>query len=461
MKENIITTLQTLRRYAAQKGVDASFFFHYEDSFLMRFANSAISLNTSEHLLQLGITIYEGRKRVSCQLITELHNLDEMKKEVDRTAEIVKHAQPLNYTPTIPEYEESFIDENGYDDALANISNEERLAYFNHAAAGLESEVIQLSGIFSKGTTMAAQLNTRSEHYQSFKTSDAQITLVLSHKSLKWEVIAEQSAQRKTDLNPEQVHADLAYLLERYQHDQPQQLPLGRYDIVFGPAAISAMIEKMDLTGFDGGSMKRGLSFIKEECINTQFLSKKFTLTDDPNDIRTFPFKRDFTGIERKTFPIFKKGIFKGFTWYQDDADEFGARASGHTVMHKSLVLDSGDYAVNSLEELVHQPRDNDLLYIPYLHYLNYVNFSKGLITGSSRYGALLLKQDGSVTVPYNVRITQSLQDIFGGKIAWVSTAQTVYNISGGYGVRNPTAIVVPMFIRVNDVEISHSNSSY
>jgi len=63
--------------------------------------------------------------------------------------------------------------------------------------------------------------------------------------------------------------------------------------------------------------------------------------------------------------------------------------------------------------------------------------------------------------VPFNVRVTQSLPDIFGDKIAWMSKAQTVNNTSMSYGARNPTAIVTPTFLRVNDLEISHSNASY
>jgi hypothetical protein len=124
-------------------------------------------------------------------------------------------------------------------------------------------------------------------------------------------------------------------------------------------------------------------------------------------------------------------------------------------------VQSGGDKDVSTLQELVHMPRANDILYIPFLHYMNVVNPSKGLITASSRFGALLLKKDGSVAVPYNVRITQSLLDVFGDKVAWLSKAQTVNNTSASYGARNPTAIIVPTFIQVNDLEISHSNSSY
>ena len=129
--------------------------------------------------------------------------------------------------------------------------------------------------------------------------------------------------------------------------------------------------------------------------------------------------------------------------------------------MHNSLVLNCGDQDVSTLQELVKLPRENDILYIPFLHYMNIVNPSKGLVTASSRFGALLLKKDGSVEVPYNVRLTHSLLDIFGDGMAWLSKAQTVNNTSQSYGSRNPTAIVVPAFIQVNGLEISHSNSSY
>jgi hypothetical protein len=43
--------------------LQAAIFYHEEDSYLMRFANSAISLNTNEHLVRLEITVYEGKKR--------------------------------------------------------------------------------------------------------------------------------------------------------------------------------------------------------------------------------------------------------------------------------------------------------------------------------------------------------------------------------------------------------------
>lgn len=461
MKERILQTLRDLRAYALTKKSELSIDYQEEDSYLMRFANSAISLNTNEHLIRLSITAQDGRKRAAYSLITDLGQMDEMKKGVDIAAEMVVHAMPLNYDPTMPVFKEPFADESGFDANLAGMSNEDKLAYFNAAVRGLESEDVKLSGVFANGENIVAQINTRSEHSQFFRTSDAQATVVLAHSKLKWEVQSEQSAHNRAALDPEPVHRELAFLLDRYQHDAPLQLPLGKYDIVFGPAAIADFLSVMGWIGFSGGSMKRGFSFLGEDKVGKKVLSDKVTLVDDPTRSETFPFKRDFTGIERRPFPLFTDGAFQAFTWFQDDADEFGAQPTGHTVMHRSLVMRGGDKDVTSLEDLVSQPRENDLLYFPFLHYMNIVNPSKGLITGSSRFGALLLKKDGTVAIPYNVRLTQSLLDIFGDKVAWLARQTVAYNTSVSYGARNPTAVIVPLFMRVNGLEISHSNTSY
>ncbi len=461
MKARILETLHDLRKYALGKGYEVSLFYHEEDSYLMRFANSAISLNTNEHLIRLEITAYQGKQRASYELITNLDKVDEMKAGIDTAAEMAQHAQALNYQPTIPEFKADFHDESAFDPQLAAMSNAARLAYFNQAVAGLESDEIRLSGIFSNGSNTYAQASTRSEHTQFFKTSDAQVTAVLSHNQLKWEVNAEQSAQQAGDLDAHQLQRDLAFLVDHYQHDTPQQIPTGKYDFVFGPQAVAEFIYFMNYIGFNGGLMKRGYSFLSQEQIGQKVFSEKFSVMDDVSHRQTFPLKRDFMGLSRGVFPLISEGVFKAFTFSQDDADEFAEKPTGHTVTHKSLALGGGDYPAKTLEELAAQPRDGDLLYIPFLHYMNIVNPSKALVTGSSRFGALLLKADGSVVVPYNVRLTQSLLDIFGEGVAWLSQQTGPYNVSHSYGARNPTAIIVPQFMRVNGLEISHSNASY
>ena len=461
MEKNVISLLKELRAYALQKGLQAAIFYHEEDSYLMRFANSAISLNTNEHLIRLEITVYEGKKRATYSMIADPEKLEPIKKGIDIAAEMVEHAQPLTYTPTLPRYERDVIDMQAFDPFLASLTNADRLAYFNQVARGLESEDVKLSGIFSNGITTTAQISTTSEHTQYFACTDAQIEVVMAHQQLKWEVNTQQSAQAKVDLAPERLHNDLALMLHHYQHDQALQLPLGKYTVVFGPAAVGDVLDMLAMVGPNGGMMKRGYSFLSEEKLGQSIFSPSFTLIDDPERRETFPISYDLMGLPRRKFPLFENGIFKAFFWEQDDADEFGAQPTGHTVDHLNLSMAGGECLMPGLEELLAMPRDEDILYIPYLHYMNIVNPSAGMITGSSRFGNLLLKKDGSVQVPYNVRITQTFEDLFGENVEWLAREQTVHNTSNSYGKRNPSAILLPRFLCVRGIEISHSNSSY
>ncbi|MEJ2207607.1 MAG: metallopeptidase TldD-related protein [Anaerolineae bacterium] len=461
MKTRILDTLDELRAYALERGHTVELLYHEEDSHLMRFANSAISLNTNEHLVRLDVTAYEGRKRASYGLIADPADVEGMQEGIDLAAEMAKHAQALTYEPTIPVYERTFVDEAGYDPALAGLGNQERLDYMNAAVEGLESDEVKMSGIFSCGSNIVAATNTRSEHNLYFRTSDAQITVVLAHATAKWEVIAEQSAQNVSELDPAPLRQDLDFLLDLYRRETPQQLPLGTYDVILGPAATAELVSIMNWIGISGGSMKRGFSFLDEDDVGQQVFSPRFSLTDDPARLETYPYKMDLTGIPRGRYPLFEGGVFQGFVWFQDDADEFGAEPTGHTVFHKSLVIEGGEREIGSLQELVDAPREKDVLYIPFLHYMNIVNPSRGIMTATSRFGTLLLKADGSVAIPFNVRLTQSLLDIFGEKVDWLSRDTVAYNTSQSYGRRDPTAIIVPRFIKIDGLEISHSNAAF
>ena len=111
MKDRILQTLRDLRAYALAQNAVVSIDYHEEDSYLMRFANSAVSLNTNEHLIRLEITAYDGRKRASYELITNLDQVDEMKRGLDQAVEMARHAQALTYEPTIPLFTELFADD--------------------------------------------------------------------------------------------------------------------------------------------------------------------------------------------------------------------------------------------------------------------------------------------------------------------------------------------------------------
>ena len=461
MSNQVIDLLLKLRQAALKRSLQVLVSYHEEDSYLMRFANSAISLNTNEHLISLDFIAFDGRKKASYSMIVDPSIFENMEKGLDLLAEMLPHAQPLSYDPTFPVYEKDTIDERAFDAGLAGLTNEERLAYFNTLGEGLENDDVKLSGIFSSGTTTTAQISTANEHFQYFRSTDAQITAVLSSESLKWEVNAEQSAQKKSDLDAEGLHADLALLVNHYQEDQAVQLPVGKYTVVLGPAATAELTNMMTYYGMTGGALMQGYSFLKEEDSGSLLFSEQINLTDDPREVGIYGQNADRFGLERKPFPLISAGRFQAFMWDQDSADEFDKAPTGHDVSHTSLVMQGGDKSVASLKELLEMPREEDILYIPYIHYMNVVNPTQGMVTGSSRFGALFLKKDGSVQVPYNVRLTQKFTDFFGERVQWLSKEEVAYNVSSSYGRRDPTALKLPRFICVKEIEVSHSNPSY
>ena len=395
-----IENLQALREYAVKQGVKATLTLHQEDSHLVRLANSGVSLNTSEALSRISVTTYGENKTATAQVMCDLDDTDSLFETVDKAKGMLAFASPLSYQPTFPEIEKSSQQQAGYDEKLAHISNEDILAYINQATQGLESEDVQLSGNFSVGATLVVQMSTATPHHVAWQASDAQITLVLASLQDKWEINAEQSATRLNDLDAPAMRARLAFLKDKYQNCPAVQLPLGPCRVVFGAAATAEYLNFLSFLGGDGGMMKRDSSINSMDDIGKQKLSPQVTLIEDPACLDTFAMPVDGYGRAREARAIYDQGVFTGFIWSQSAADEYGEQATGHDVMHRSFRLAPGKTPVNGLEELSRMPRDCDILYVPYLHYTGLVNASEGLITGTSRFGALLFKQDGSVVVP-------------------------------------------------------------
>ena len=459
--QHAIDALKALRAYAISQDIKAALTLHREDSHLVRLANSGVSLNTSEALTRVTVTAYADNRTAGVQVMCDLADKETLRRAVDQAGEMLKFASPLSYCPTFPAISESSEDTAGYDQGLAGISNEDILAYINAATEGLESDDVKLSGNFSVGSTVSIALSTATEHTVTWRASDAQITLVLSSLEDKWEINAEQSAAKLSDLNPGAMHRRLSFLKDKYQACPALQLPLGPYRVVFGAAATAEYVSLLSYLGVDGGTMKRDNSINAKEDIGKKRLSEQVTLVEDPSNLDTFAIPVDMHGRKRQAKAWYNRGVFAGFIWTQDAADEHGETATGHDVPHLSFSLLPGDQNVNELEELSALAKDGDILYVPYLHYTGIVNPTEGLITGTSRFGALMFKQDGSIVVPYNVRFTEKLGDLFGEKLRWLSSETTAYNTSSTYDARDPVAFVVPKLMCCDDVKVEISNKSY
>ena len=90
---------------------------------------------------------------------------------------------------------------------------------------------------------------------------------------------------------------------------------------------------------------------------------------------------------------------------------------------------------------------------------MNIVNITEGKITSCSRFGALLFDND-KIKVPFNFRLTDTFFNLF-KNIEWIADETVAVNTSGSYGMRSPTAVLAPKFIKLKNINIPHSNKSF
>ena len=124
---------------------------------------------------------------------------------------------------------------------------------------------------------------------------------------------AEQSAQKKVGPGSGRPAAtNWPSCSNITRHDTPQQIPLGSYDIVFGSAATGDLLSFMNWIGFNGGSMKRGFSFLSEDKVGQKVFSDKFTLVDDPDPAGDLPVQARFDRHRPQALPDLREGRLQG-----------------------------------------------------------------------------------------------------------------------------------------------------
>lgn len=457
----VIEKLRILRDHALLRKADVYIQWSAEDSHMVRYANSAVSLNSHEAITRLQVAALADHKQTSTMLTVDSQDLEAMKGAIDKAIDMLPFASPMSYQPTLPKIMETSISQESYDPEIEKMTSDEIIAFVNRAVEGLETEDILLSGNFSAGAAEVATISTATPEVVYWRASDIGITLVLASEKRKWEINAEQFVYRKQDLDGQALHDRLSWLTELYRTRPEVRVPEGPFKVVLGPAAMAEYLGFLGYIGYRGGLMKRGFSMFKEEDVGQVVFSPIFTLTEDPSRKEAFAMPVDFYGRRRDKRNLFDQGRLTGFLWDQQSADEFGQEPTGHDTNNSSIVVGGGQMDIQSIQDFASLPREEDILYVPFLHYMNIVNPSEGQLTAISRFGALLLKKDGSIELPYNVRFTEKLRELLGDKLQWMSRYNTPYGSSTHYYGRDPYALLVPELSCFDGVNVEISNESF
>jgi len=443
-----------VRDEARRQGISAFFTLHREQSHLMRIGNNSVSLNTSEDLTRLDVEVLDGRREGAYTVMGDIDDAATVSQALDTAAEKARVSMPKDYQPIEPVVQADIEESAQYDEQLEQLDPAAKAQTYARIMAEAGSGH-NYSGSWSSGSTEVYVTGTASGHEAWHRGTDQQFTCVLKHPVHKWELIGNQTGWRADQVSAATAVADFTSLLPVYERDGFQVEP-GDYTVVFGAHAIAELLEMAVWTGFMGRGYEEKMGWTSANSLGDAILSDAVTLTDDPTSDLTFQFGFDGAGMVRSPFPLVQGGKLSGIMYDLSTAAKYDKTPTPHHGAG-SLAMRPGQGPTDPLEAVRDMGR---VLYIPALHYMNIPNRSKGIVTASSRFSAVLV-EDGRITRPiYSSRVTDTFQKIFGNVAALAPDLESV-NTSNTYGRRMPDAASVPSYMISTEVAITDCAESF
>lgn len=443
-----------VREEARCKGISALFALHREQSHLMRLGNNSISLNTSEDLTRLDVEVLDGRRDGAYTVMGEIDTAQTVSQALDIAVEKARVAMPKDYDPIEPVVEANVEESAQYDEGLERLEpavKAQTFARIMKEAGGNHN----YSGSWSSGSTEIFVTGTASDRQAWHLGTDQQFTCVLKHPEKKWELVSNQTGWQTEQVSAAAAVADFTALLPVYQQEGLQVEP-GDYTVIFGAHAIAELLGMAVWAGFMGRGYEEKMGWTSAYSLGDDILSTAVTLVDDPTHDQTFQSGFDGAGMVRSPFVLVDEGKLAGLMYDLSTAGKYGRAPTAHHGV-SSLVMEVGEGPTDPLEAV----RDmGKVLYIPALHYMNIPNRSKGIVTASSRFSAVLV-EDGRIARPiFSSRVTDTFQKIF-GNVALLAPVQESVNLSNTYGRRMPEAASVPSYMVSTEVAITDCAESF
>ena len=449
--------IREIRDYAIKKGIRASFHLHIEKSHLMRIGNSSVSLNTSEHLYRLQVEVINGKKIGNHTQMGDIESVESVKKALEIAVEKAELAFDADYQPLLKGPKENIEKFDQYDEELENLDSDHKVEFFKKIIEKTGTQY-SYSGSWSSGSIEVFMVSTDNKYEAWHLGTDQQFIMVLQHPQKRWELKKDLSSWKLSDFNAEDVINYYKSLLPVYENNDGYGIEPGEYTVAFGPGAISEFLFAFTEIGLSGHSYEDKESWLCNNKIGDKIASDKVTFFDNPESDLVFGLKFDDAGTTRNKYSLIEKGIFKGLMYNIQTAAKYNKPLTGHTFTYiNNSVLEPGTDNENLLEAIKDLGK---VLYIPDLHYVGIASPTKGILTGSSRYNAVLI-EDGVIKAPlFSCRITERVGKIF-NNIIKMSSKSTSFNMSNTYDRRSPFALGMPSYIVAKNVSITDCSESF
>jgi len=361
---------------------------------LTRFANSFIHQNVAEDTTSVWLRAHRDGRTIALSTTTP-----DYAAFVDRAAAMAQRAPADPGWPGLSR-EQPLERDVARDEATAAASPGDRAALvrdFVDAVGGLEAagycRTVAWTGAYRNSAGQALDAATASADMDGiarFNGADS---------------VARRLSARLSDLDGAELGSRAADSVR--SQAGPQELPPGRYEVIFEPEAVSDLLNNLIMHGFNGKVFNEGRSFAE---LGTPQFDPLISIHDDPfaGDIGARPF--DHEGTPRSRLALVNSGITSAIAHDRRTAREAGARSTGHAVPGENwgpMAANAGLAPGTATLESMIAAMGRGIL-VRDLWYTRVLDPRSLVMTGLTRNGAWLV-ENGEIVKPLrNFRFTQS-----------------------------------------------------
>ena len=389
-----------------------------------RFANSEISQNITITDGSATITLYDGKKQVTCSTNALLESgMEQLVRDAESMLAFVPEGEYGAFKFSTEEVAERVCD--GVLAAAFDVTK--RAALIKEGVSHVEYGYTASGALTLTDTTYAVGSSCGGFRYANY--CKVEFNTVVTHQD------GTDGAGECTSYTtvPDVVACFKKAQATAKAARNPVEPGLGSFTVVLSPVAFGDLIY-FTRAMLNAKSVHDGVSFARGK-VGTKVFGENLTMHDDVTNPGLLPLPFDAEGNPRRVLPLIEKGVISNITYNNKYAAKDGVPSTGHAVSASmawpmNIVVEGGD---RSLEEIIASTENG--IFINEFHYTNFVNVRKLQLTGLVRNGTFLI-ENGKITKPIStVRFTESLENAF-NNITAISKERTLVDGALVPGVR-------------------------
>ncbi|MDZ4182208.1 MAG: TldD/PmbA family protein [Candidatus Cloacimonadaceae bacterium] len=390
---------------------------HWNTDFL-RFYHSQTNYNISKDQINLGATIYKGKKSYS-------FSLDNPEPAMIDSA-LANALALIDKLPEDPDFQDleddlSLAAPRDITNNITALTLDQKTAILAHIAEAAAEYDFDIYGTFVCNFIRQRVINSNGLD-KSSDVSPIYLEIKAVHNVSQITVMETFGGDDFSFFDLEDFTARLMQKI-RYCGSEVIDVEPGYYDVILAPRCVADYVQYLTW-GMNAQALDQRSSFF-EGKVDKQVFSDLIDITDDSKDPQLI--RRDYgsNGHIYKPLKLIEKGVFRNFICNHYYSRKTGLPKNGNTA--SCLTIAPGDA---DLETLIGGIKKG--IYISSLHYMNFINFKETSLTGLTRDGTFLI-EDGKITKVINsLRFTERIDRILNNVVRLENRCYTI-PFSGNY----------------------------